>query len=207
MNPISFHLQMDDPRLAALSEADDRMGALITLIGEIKTAPQGPHFAALARSIISQQISVKAAATIRGRVLELAGELSPDALSAVNDEALRGAGLSASKVAYLRDLSGKVQSGEIVLERLHEKSDDAVIQALTSIKGIGRWTAEMFLIFGLGRENVVSVGMPGFSAPPNGSMTWKSGWTASICSRSWIYGALTVPSPPSIYGKQSISDM
>lgn len=161
MNPISFHLQMDDPRLAALSEADDRMGALISLIGEIKTATQGPHFAALARSIISQQISVKAAATIRGRVLELAGDLSPDALSAVNDEALRGAGLSASKVAYLRDLSGKVQSGEIILERLHEKSDDAVIQALTSIKGIGRWTAEMFLIFGLGRENVVSVGDAG----------------------------------------------
>ncbi|WP_230202441.1 DNA-3-methyladenine glycosylase family protein [Paenibacillus ihumii] len=161
MNPISFHLKTDDPRLAALSAADARMGALIALIGEIQTAPQGPHFASLARSIISQQISVKAAATIRGRVLELAGELTPSALSAVNDEALRGAGLSASKLAYLRDLSGKVLSGEVVLERLHEMGNAEVIQVLTSIKGIGKWTAEMFLIFGLGREDVVSVGDAG----------------------------------------------
>ncbi|MFD3259252.1 DNA-3-methyladenine glycosylase [Paenibacillus lentus] len=161
MKPITFHLQLDDDRLAALSAADARMGALISLIGEIMTTPQGPHFASLARSIISQQISVKAAATIRGRVLELAGELSPAALSSVSDEALRGAGLSASKVVYLRDLSCKVLAGEVVLEQLHDMSDSEVVQALTSIKGIGKWTAEMFLIFGLGRENVVSTGDAG----------------------------------------------
>lgn len=161
MKPMAFHLQADDPRLAALSAADARMGALISLIGEIQTTPQGPHFSSLARSIISQQISVKAAATIRGRVLELAGELSPAALSAVNDEALREAGLSASKVAYLRDLSSKVLSSEVVFERLYEMSDSEVIQSLTSVKGIGKWTAEMFLIFGLGREDVVSIGDAG----------------------------------------------
>jgi len=161
MDSFSFQIQAGDPRLAALSAADSRMGALITLIGEIRTTPQGPHFASLARSIISQQISVKAAATIRGRVLEIAGELSPEALTAASDDALRGAGLSASKLAYLRDLSSKVKSNEVELERLHAMSDEAVIQVLTSIKGIGKWTAEMFLIFGLGREDVVSVGDAG----------------------------------------------
>ncbi|WMT42486.1 hypothetical protein RE628_09125 [Paenibacillus sp. D2_2] len=73
MNSIAFHLHADDPRVKSLSVADSRMGTLITLIGELKTNTQEPHFASIARSIISQQISVKAATTIRGRVIDLAG--------------------------------------------------------------------------------------------------------------------------------------
>lgn len=161
MNSIAFHLHADDPRVQSLSVADSRMGTLITLIGEVKTNTQEPHFASIARSIISQQISVKAAATIRGRVIELAGELSPAALSAQSDEDLRAAGLSTAKVAYIRDLCHKVLSKDVDLERLQDLSDEEATAKLVSIKGIGKWTAEMFLIFGLGRENIVSIGDAG----------------------------------------------
>jgi len=161
MSSIAFHLQAEDPRIKSLSAADPHMGTLISLIGEVKTNTQEPHFASIARSIISQQISVKAATTIRSRVIELAGELSPAALSAQSDENLRTAGLSTSKVAYIRDLCQKVQSGEVDLEQLHELSDEDAAAKLVSIKGIGKWTAEMFLIFGLGRENIISTGDAG----------------------------------------------
>jgi len=161
MSSIAFHLHADDPRVNSLSTVDPRMGTLISLIGEVKTNTQEPHFASIARSIISQQISVKAAASIRGRVIELAGELSPAALSAQSDEDLRAAGLSTAKVTYIRDLCDKVQSGDVDLERLQVLNDEDAIAKLVSIKGIGKWTAEMFLIFGLGRENVVSIGDAG----------------------------------------------
>ncbi|GIP47554.1 DNA-3-methyladenine glycosylase II [Paenibacillus sp. J53TS2] len=156
-----FELHPNERRVQALASADPRMGRLIALIGSLATKPQGPLFTELARSIISQQISVKAASTIRGRVIELAGELSPAALLAQSDTDLRAAGLSASKVAYLKDLSDKVRSGQIDLDRLQEHNDEEVIEKLVSIKGIGRWSAEMFLIFALGREHVVSYGDAG----------------------------------------------
>jgi DNA-3-methyladenine glycosylase II len=161
MSSVAFHLHANDPRVQFLSAADPRMSALINLIGEVKTNTQEPHFASIARSIISQQISVKAAATIRGRVIELAGELSPAALMGQSDESLRAAGLSAAKVAYIRDLCSKVLSGEVSLDQLQELSDEEATAKLVSIKGIGKWTAEMFLIFGLGRENIVSTGDAG----------------------------------------------
>ncbi|GAA0412584.1 DNA-3-methyladenine glycosylase 2 family protein [Paenibacillus motobuensis] len=161
MSSIAFHIHADDPRVKSLSAADSRMGTLIALIGEVKTNTQEPHFASIARSIISQQISVKAAASIRSRVIELAGELSPAALSAQSDEDLRAAGLSTAKVAYIRDLCDKVLSGDVDLERLQELNDEDATAKLVSIKGIGKWTAEMFLIFGLGRENIVSIGDAG----------------------------------------------
>ncbi|KFM94690.1 DNA-3-methyladenine glycosylase family protein [Paenibacillus macerans] len=161
MNPPKFQLHSEDPRVRALAAADPRMGRLTALIGGLATKPQGAYFAELARSIISQQISVRAAATIRGRVIELAGELSPAALSAQTDAGLRAAGLSASKVAYIRDLCGKVLSGELQLEKLEDMSDEEVVGALVSVKGIGKWSAEMFLIFALGREDVVSFGDAG----------------------------------------------
>ncbi|MEF2968255.1 DNA-3-methyladenine glycosylase 2 family protein [Paenibacillus sp. M1] len=156
-----FHLHPEEPRVKRLAAADPRMGMLIALTGELRTKPRGPHFAELARSIIGQQISVKAAAAIRGRVLELAGDLSPAALAAQSDEALRAAGLSASKLAYLRDLCAKVLSGEVDLDGLGSRSDEEAVEALLSIKGIGRWTAEMFLIFALGREDILSLGDAG----------------------------------------------
>ncbi|WMT43460.1 hypothetical protein RE628_09120 [Paenibacillus sp. D2_2] len=85
----------------------------------------------------------------------------PAALSAQSDEDLRAAGLSTAKVAYIRDLCNKTLSGEVNLERLQDLSDEDAVTQLVSIKGIGKWTAEMFLIFGLGRENIISTGDAG----------------------------------------------
>lgn len=117
-------------------------------------------YQALARAIVGQQLSTRAAASIWQRVTELFdGETpQPAALIAIDGERLRGAGLSWSKVGFLKDLADRVEDGRLALDRLNELPDEDVIAELIEIKGIGRWTAEMFLIFHLGRPDVVSIG-------------------------------------------------
>ena len=117
-------------------------------------------FEAVARAIVGQQLSTKAAASIWGRVTELFGEHTPSPvqLLEVDGQELRDAGLSWSKVGFLKDLAERVEDGRLDLDRLGELSDDDVVAELTEIKGVGRWTAEMFLIFHLGRPDVVSMG-------------------------------------------------
>ncbi len=115
------------------------------------------HFTAITRSIVFQQLSGKAASTIYGRFAALFEADTPVAhkLLELPDEQLRGVGLSRQKIGYLRDLSARVQNGEVPIDSLHELSDDEIIAALTSVKGIGRWTAQMFLMFRLGRPDVL----------------------------------------------------
>lgn len=117
-------------------------------------------FETLCESIVSQQLSVKAGDTIFGRVLDLLPQrkLTPENILKQKDEDLRNAGLSWGKVKYLKDLSQKVKDKEVVLEDLDKLSEEEAIKELTKIKGIGRWTAEMFLMFALGREDVFSHG-------------------------------------------------
>ena len=116
-------------------------------------------FVALARAIVGQQLSTKAARSIWTRVDEtLGGEPSAATVAAAEAQDLRAAGLSNSKVAYLKALADHVASGELDLDRLSELADEDVIAALIEVKGIGRWTAEMFLIFHLGRPDVMSAG-------------------------------------------------
>ena len=116
-------------------------------------------FRALTHAIISQQLSTKAAATIAARVdALLGGTPTPTAVAGVSDPQLRAAGLSGQKVRYLRDLCARIQDGSLPLDRLHRLDDAAVIEALTQVKGIGRWTAEMFLMFRLHRPDVLPVG-------------------------------------------------
>jgi DNA-3-methyladenine glycosylase II len=117
-------------------------------------------YQALARAIVGQQLSTKAAGSIWARVTELFGgdTPSPAQLLEVESQELRDAGLSWSKVGFLKDLAERVEDGRLDLERLSELSDDDVIAELTAIKGVGRWTAEMFLIFHLGRPDVISTG-------------------------------------------------
>jgi DNA-3-methyladenine glycosylase II len=117
-------------------------------------------YQALARAIVGQQLSTKAAGSIWARVTELFGgdTPSPAQLLEVESQELRDAGLSWSKVGFLKDLAERVEDGRLDLERLSELSDEDVIAELTAIKGVGRWTAEMFLIFHLGRPDVVSTG-------------------------------------------------
>lgn len=117
-------------------------------------------YGALVRSIVGQQLSTKAAATIYGRVTDLFGGRTPTPadLLASDPDALRGAGLSRAKAAYLRDLAAHVEDGSLHLDRLTEMPDEDVIAELTAVKGLGTWTAQMFLMFHLRRPDVLPVG-------------------------------------------------
>jgi DNA-3-methyladenine glycosylase II len=118
------------------------------------------HLTTLVRAIVGQQLSSKAAATIFGRLRALFpdGQITVDALRALDDAALRGVGLSSQKLAYLRDLSARIADRRLLLDELDELSDEQVIERLTAVKGFGRWTAEMFLMFRLHRPDVLPVG-------------------------------------------------
>jgi DNA-3-methyladenine glycosylase II len=145
---------------AAIEEVaarDPLLAEFIATVGPISHRPRDPDgpFANLARSIVFQQLAGAAAQAIYGRVRAAVGEkLTPERLSAVPDAELRGAGLSAAKLASLRDLSEKVLDGTVVLTRTSRRSDDELIEQLTTVRGIGRWTAEMYLMFQLRRFDV-----------------------------------------------------
>lgn len=142
-----------------LRRADPRLANVIERVGQCRFAPvsDGTHFDALVRSIIYQQLSGSAAGTIHRRVIDGFGGRSPEpgTLLETADERLRGWGLSRQKIAYLRDLAVASRDGRLPVEELHALDDDEVIAALTSVKGIGRWTAHMFLMFRLGRPDVL----------------------------------------------------
>jgi DNA-3-methyladenine glycosylase II len=153
----------------ALTEADPVLGALIEEIGPLSVAererrrsvrrPQDA-FGALVRTIVGQQLSTRAARTIHARLLEVFGGATPTPreLAAASEKDLRAAGLSGRKATYLRDLAAHVLDGSLELDRLTELSDEAVIEEIVAVRGLGRWSAEMFLIFHLGRPDVISGG-------------------------------------------------
>jgi len=122
--------------------------------------PEGDAYGALLRAVVGQQLSVKAAATIFGRVLALFGDEmpSPQQLLDADPEKLRAAGLSWRKVEYLSDLAVHVLDGTLEVDRFGELSDDEIVAEITAIRGFGLWTAQMFLIFHLEREDVLAVG-------------------------------------------------
>lgn len=142
--------------LRHLRAADPVMGRLIDRVGPYQNRRERDRFRALVRSIISQQISGKAAASIFQRlVATLPGHcLTPEVLAAMPAERLRQAGLSSQKATYLHDLAAKVTEDKVRLSRIGRLSDPAVIEELIQVKGIGVWTAQMFLIFSLGRLDV-----------------------------------------------------
>ena len=142
-----------------LKKNDPIMRAVIERVGPCRMEFGPPEFHSLAESIVYQQLNGKAAATIFARFAALAGDPpTPAAILKLTDEQLRGVGLSKQKSAYLKDLSVKVASGLLDFARLPQQSDDEVIAHLTQVKGIGVWTAHMFLIFTLKRENVLPTG-------------------------------------------------
>ena len=145
--------------IAHLRKVDPTLGEVIDRIGPYKGWPSGngTHFDAVARSIVFQQLSGKAAGTIHGRFQGLYGGRTPhpEELATTSDEQLRSIGLSRQKSAYLKDLGARVASGQLPIETLHELTDEEIITALTQVKGIGRWTAQMFLMFRLGRLDVL----------------------------------------------------
>jgi DNA-3-methyladenine glycosylase II len=145
--------------VAHLRAADPLLSDVIDRVGPCKFAPraEGTHFDAVVRAIVYQQLSGKAAATIHARVEGLYGNRppAPAELLETPDADLRGAGLSRQKLSYLKDLAEKVDSGEVPLDHLDAMEDDAVVEALVKVKGVGRWTAQMFLMFRLGRPDVL----------------------------------------------------
>lgn len=142
-----------------LAAADPVMARVIAEMGPCRLTARhdGTHFEHLARAIVYQQLSGKAAATIHGRMCALFGEdpPAPATLLALPDEPFREAGVSRQKLGYLRDLAARCEAGSLPLDGIETLDDDAVIAALTTVKGIGRWTAQMFLMFRLGRPDVL----------------------------------------------------
>ena len=145
-----------------LMRRDPVLGAAIKQIGECGLAERQrkDHLTALVGAIVSQQLSTKAAATIFGRFVALFpdGHIHPEKIHALDDSVLRGVGLSGQKVGYLRDLCARIADGRLQLDELEALDDELVIERLTSVKGFGRWTAEMFLMFRLHRPDVLPVG-------------------------------------------------
>lgn len=153
----------------ALAAADPTMAALIERVGRIDIAtrmkrrkeerPEDPY-GALLRAIVGQQLSTKAARTIYLRVVDLFGGTTPtpEQLLEAKEEDLRACGLSGRKTEYVRDLARHVISGELELDRLEELEDEEVIEEIVAVRGLGQWTAEMFLLFHLQRPDVLSGG-------------------------------------------------
>ena len=137
---------------------------VIGKIGACTLTINADHFAILVRSIISQQISGKAAQAISGRLLEKVGRFQPKHILAASAEDMRSAGLSGGKQRSIQDLAEKCQAGLIPLKKLAAMDDAEIIATLTQVHGIGPWTAEMFLIFSLGRTNILPVADYGLRA-------------------------------------------
>jgi DNA-3-methyladenine glycosylase II len=142
-----------------LRRSDPVLRAIIERIGPCRMQFSEPQFHSLAEAIVYQQLNGRAAETIFKRFATLAGEpLTSQGILKLNDEQMRSAGLSKQKTAYLRDLAAKTDAGVVDFARLQMLPDEEVIEHLTQVKGIGVWTAQMFLIFSLRRENILPTG-------------------------------------------------
>ncbi len=152
----STQISRNESAIKHLCRADPIMKAMIAEVGPCTFRPQRDRFRMLAGSIISQQISTGAARSIKMKLNELVGAdgLTPANLSRYSPAQLRAAGVSPQKARYLLDLAAKVHDSEINLQHIGRYSDEKIIEQLTVVKGIGKWTAQMFLIFSLGRPDV-----------------------------------------------------
>lgn len=145
--------------VAHLKKSDVVLATIIERVGPYRITYRDPSFEALARAIVFQQLSTKAARTIYGRLEEAAGgRITPEAIQGLSVGEMRRAGLSKQKIGYIRDLAEHAALGKVDFHRLPEMKDEEVIAVLTDIKGIGVWTAHMFLLFALRRPNVLAVG-------------------------------------------------
>jgi DNA-3-methyladenine glycosylase II len=148
-----------------LKKADPVMAEIIERVGVCRLQFGEPTFHALAESILYQQLNGKAAATIFDRFTALAGDpLTPEGILNLTDAQMRGVGLSRQKTSYLRDLAEKTKAGLLEFERMPEMSEEEVIAHLTQVRGVGVWTAHMFLMFTLRRPDVLPVGDYGIQA-------------------------------------------
>jgi DNA-3-methyladenine glycosylase II len=142
-----------------LKKADPILRAIIDVVGPCRMEFGPPEFHSLAEAIVYQQLNGKAAVTIFKRFTALAGDpVTPQGILKMTDEQMRGVGLSKQKTSYLRDMAERAKRGDLDFSKLHTLSDDEVIAHLTQVKGVGAWTAHMFLIFTLRRPDVLPTG-------------------------------------------------
>ena len=148
-----------------LKKKDKKLGLIINTVGSCQLNHKSRNkYDVLASSIVSQQLSAKASKTIKGRVLKLIGSkssLNAESILDVDVKQLREAGLSSAKAAYILTLAENIQSGKLDLENLQNEDEDDIYKILISQKGVGNWTAEMFMIFALGKTDVLSTGDAG----------------------------------------------
>jgi DNA-3-methyladenine glycosylase II len=174
------HLKKSDPVLAAIIEK----------IGPCKIQFGEPTFHSLAEAILYQQLNGKAAVTIFNRFTALAGDpLRPEGILNLTDAEMRGVGLSKQKTSYLRDLSEKTKAGLLEFERLPELSEQEVIEHLTQVKGIGVWTAHMFLMFTLRRPDILPTGDYGVQAAIKkhyGKRKWPKPAVMEKIAKPWV---------------------
>lgn len=147
-----------DEAKAHLARRDRVLRAIIRAHPDANLRTRGDAFQTLARSIVGQQISVKAAQAVWERFEALAGRVAPESIVGLGEDAMRAAGLSRMKAAYLKDLAGHFHEGKLRPRRWARMDDESVIADLVQVKGIGRWSVEMFLIFHLMRPDVLPVG-------------------------------------------------
>jgi 3-methyladenine DNA glycosylase/8-oxoguanine DNA glycosylase len=156
---------IDHLAISHLKKSDPVLAEIIERIGPCRMQFGKPTFHTLAESILYQQLNGKAAATIFDRFTALAGDpLTPQGILKLTDAEMRGVGLSRQKTSYLRDLSEKTAAGLLEFQRMPEMPEEEVITHLTQVKGVGVWTAHMFLMFSLGRPDILPVGDYGVQA-------------------------------------------
>ncbi|HEY2627742.1 MAG TPA: DNA-3-methyladenine glycosylase [Usitatibacter sp.] len=141
-----------------LAKSDPVLGKIIRTCRDVDIASRGDAFQTLARSIVGQQISTKAAASIWNRFAECAGTVTPASVAALDHESMRACGLSNAKARYVHDLASHFASGSLKPRRWARMENEAIIEDLTRVKGIGRWSAEMFLMFHLMRPDLLPLG-------------------------------------------------
>ncbi len=161
--PVALTAEECERARRLLMRRDARLAPLVRRVGRCRLPDSRTHhpFVALTRALVAQQLSSRAASTIFARVLALTDGvegLTPARALALDVAALRGAGVSRQKAGYLRDLAEHVASGRLDLDRLERQPDDEVVAAITAVKGFGRWSAEMFLMFRLNRPDIFPVG-------------------------------------------------
>ena len=149
-------LHADDAPSRALAAVDPELGALIDRVGAIERGPYETGFPIIARSIVAQQLSEKVAPIIWGRVVERVG-ISPEQIAEASVEDLRACGLSGRKTEYLQGIARATLAREIDWDSLGSLTDEEIVGELTRLRGVGRWTAEMYLIFALGRPDVLAL--------------------------------------------------
>ncbi|WP_143560438.1 MULTISPECIES: DNA-3-methyladenine glycosylase [unclassified Sporosarcina] len=153
-----LHITTQDPAVQSICAKDPKLKQLISLIGDIDIPLRTDYLSSIVRSMIGQQISVNAASAIYARLLDLlGGHITVDGLIMTSKEELREVGLTMRKAEYVKDLADKIVNRDLDLNHIAAYDDDAILQQLIHVKGIGKWTAEMFLILSLGRPDVLAV--------------------------------------------------